>query len=229
MSSFKETIVIAVGGSLLVPDQVDVSFITKLKNITRFFTEDGYQIALVIGGGKTSRNYHRAATSFENITNEDVDWLGIKAIQLNAELVKRVCSDLDVHPQVVLKPEDIHNVVEPVVVIGAWEPGHSSDYNAVTMAHTLGAQRVINFSNISYVYDKDPNQFDDAQKIPEMSWDQYRALIPEKWSANLSAPFDPVASQMAQELGMTVAILGSSIENLQAYLNSEDFEGSVIR
>ena len=50
MTSFKETIVISVGGSLLIPDQVDVLFIKHLKDIVRFFVDDGYQIALVVGG-----------------------------------------------------------------------------------------------------------------------------------------------------------------------------------
>lgn len=228
MKAYRETIVIAVGGSLLVPDQIDLNFIKQLKNMVSFFVNDGYQIALVIGGGKTSRRYGEALSSFDHVSNEDVDWLGIKSIHLNAELVLRALSDLDVHGEVILKAEDIAEVTEPLVVVGAWKPGHSSDFNAVTMAEHFGATKVINFSSVSYVYDKDPQNFDDARRLPELSWGEYLSLIPNTWEANLSAPFDPIASKKAQELGMTVAILGSSLENLQNYLKGSSFEGSII-
>ncbi len=228
MRAYKETIVISVGGSLLVPDRVDVDFISRLKDMVRFFINDGYQIALIIGGGKTSRRYGEVASSFSHISNEDLDWIGIKSIHLNAELIKRCYGDLDIHPEVILKREDISKVTESLVIVGAWKPGHSSDYNAVTMAESFGGKKVINFSNISYVYDMDPVKYPDAKIIETLTWDKYLTLIPTKWEANLSAPFDPVASRKAQELGMTVAILGSSLENLKNYLDGNPFEGSII-
>ena len=229
MNSVKETLVISVGGSLLVPKQVDTVFLKELKHMVSHLIDQHYQVVLIIGGGKTSRFYHQAAQEFNNITHTDLDWLGIRTIALNCELVKRVFSDLDIHQGELNGPQDMEGIRSSLVVVGAWKPGHSSDYNAVTIAEVIGAQRIVNFSNTSHVYDSDPQQNPDAQKYSHISWDDYRNIIPKEWTPNLSTPFDPIASKRAHELGITVAILGASIENLSAYLNGEAFEGTIIK
>jgi uridylate kinase len=227
-SPYKETIIISMGGSLLVPDAIDTDFLARMKDMLAYFVDDGYQIIIVVGGGKTSRNYQAAAQKFDNTNDEDLDWLGIKTIHLNCELVRRILSDMDVHDETILDPKKIQGVESSLVVVGAWKPGHSSDTDAVEIAHVLGGNRIINFSNTAFVYDGDPRENPDAQKFTELSWEAYRNIIPNSWSPGLSAPFDPVASEHCQRLGLTVAVLGASLENLEAYLRGEDFEGTII-
>lgn len=227
-SDFKETIIIAMGGSLLVPESIDVPFIKKLKEMIVHFTNQNYQIVLVIGGGKTCRYYQAAASEFDNVDDVALDWIGIKTIRLNCELLLRVFSDLDVHEQVIEKWDEVVGITNHVVVVGAWEPGCSSDKDAVEMARALEAQRVINFSNTTHVYSADPRINSDATKFETLSWDEYRALIPSEWVPGMSAPFDPVAAQLAKDSGITVAVLGASIQNLEHYLEGQEFEGTVI-
>jgi len=224
----RETIIIAMGGSLLVPENIDVDFIKKLKKMIRHFSTNGYQIILVIGGGKTCRYYQAAAREFDNVTNTDLDWIGIKTIRLNCELLLRTFSDLDTHKHVIEKWEDVHGIDNDVVIVGAWEPGCSSDKDAIEMAKVSGATRVINFSNTAHVYSDDPQKNPDAKKFKTLSWDEYRSLIPTDWTPGMSAPFDPVASKLAQESRITVAVLGASIENLENYLADKEFKGTVI-
>lgn len=228
MAHFKETIIIAMGGSLLIPNDIDVNFIKDLKHLVHQVTDDGYQIVLVIGGGKVCRNYQEAARNFENVSNIDLDWIGIKTIRLNCELMLRIFSDMDVHSNVIERPEDINGLRETLIIVGAWEPGCSSDTDAVEMAKISGAQRIINFSYTPYIYSADPRKYPDAQRFEKLSWSEYRNLIPKEWSPGMSAPFDPIASQMAQESGMHVAVLGASLENLQNYLADKKFEGTII-
>jgi uridylate kinase len=46
----------------------------------------------------------------------------------------------------------------------------------------------------------------------------------------MSAPFDPIASKMAEEEDMEVAIMnGSDLDNLGRYLDGESFQGTVVR
>ena len=115
-----------------------------------------------------------------------------------------------------------------LIIIGAWEPGCSSDKDAVEMAEALGASKIINFSNTTHVYSADPRTNPDAEKFDTLSWDDYRQLIPAEWTPGMSAPFDPIASKMAQDHGLTVAILGASVENLENYLAGNVFEGTII-
>ena len=92
MKDFKETIVIAMGGSLLVPEKIDISFIKSLKKMVQHFTAEGYQIALVIGGGKTARIYRKGLRDLGITNSESLDWVGIKSIHLNCELLLRAFS-----------------------------------------------------------------------------------------------------------------------------------------
>lgn len=228
MKTFKEKIVIAMGGSLLIPESIDVDFIQSLKQMIKHFTDDGYQITLVVGGGKTCRYYQAAAKEFDNTTDTDLDWIGIQTIRLNCELLYRVFSDLDIHSKIILKPEDLHGIDESLIIVGAWEPGCSSDTDAVEMAMVSGAERIINFSSTSHVYSDDPRTNPNATRFDTLSWPEYRDIIPSQWTPGMSAPFDPVASRKAQNAGISVVVLGASIENLQAYLSNERFEGTII-
>lgn len=228
MSDFKETIVIAMGGSLLIPETIDVSFIKSLKEMVNYFTNEGYQIVLVVGGGKTCRYYQAAAKEFNHVTNTDLDWIGIKTIRLNCELLLRIFSDSDVHSEVIEKWQDVVGISNSLIIVGAWEPGCSSDKDAVEMARVLNARRVINFSNTSHVYSKDPRVDPNAQRFDTLSWSEYRNIIPQEWTPGMSAPFDPVAAELAEESNITVAILGASVQNLENYLNGNEFEGTII-
>lgn len=228
MKNFKETIVIAMGGSLLVPEHIDIAFIKSLKEMVKHFTDDGYQIALVVGGGKTARIYQQGLKDLDVNDSLALDWVGIKSIHLNCELLFRAFSDLDIHENIILRPQDLDQVKESLIIVGAWEPGCSSDADAVEMAEASGATRIINFSNTSHVYSADPRTNSDATRFEKLSWDEYRNIIPSEWTPGMSAPFDPVASKRAQEQGITVAILGASVENLENYLVGGEFEGTII-
>ena len=227
--SKRHTVVISVGGSLLVPDNIDISFIRRLKEIVKTLLGEGIRVALTIGGGKTARTYQSALKEFEEVTKEDLDWVGIKALLLNAEFVLRAFSDLSPYPRVLEKPEDFHpSSKEGLFIIGAHKPGFSSDMDAVLFAKFLGAEEIINFSNIEYVYDSDPRVNPNAKKFEHLTWESYRSLIPKEWTPGLSVPFDPVASEYAHRLGLKVVVLGASLENLRNYLQGGSYRGTVI-
>ena len=228
MSDFKDTIIISMGGSLLVPDHIDTVFISRLKEMVRYFTQNNYQIVLVIGGGKTARNYQEALRELKVRDAEAFDWVGIKAIHLNCEMLLRAFSDLDIHENIIYEPEELNNIEAPIVIKAALKPGNSSDMGAVRMAQVSGTNRIINFSNISHVYSEDPRVNPDADRFDTLSWRAYRNLIPSDWTPGMSAPFDPVASRLAEESGITVVILGASLENLQGYLDGKSFAGTLI-
>jgi uridylate kinase len=83
---------------------------------------------------------------------------------------------------------------------------------------------------MDYVYDSDPKKNINAKKITEIGWQDYRKLIPETWNPGLSSPFDPIASQKAQELGLEVIVMnGRPIDNLTNFLNNKNFKGTVIK
>ena len=97
------------------------------------------------------------------------------------------------------------------------------------IAKNLGATRLVNLSNIDYVYDSDPKQNKNAKKIEKISWADFRNIIPKEWDPGLSSPFDPVAAKEAEALGLEVAIInGAHLEEFSNYLDNKPFIGTVI-
>ena len=224
----KKIFIISLGGSLIVPGEIDRQFLKDFKKLIERQIKKGRRFVLIVGGGKLARRYQAAAQQVCKASSAENDWLGIQSTRLNAFLVKTVFQK-KAHSEVNINPQRPENFKEPVLVAAGWKPGFSTDYDAVVLAKNLGAKEVINLSNVDYVYDKDPNKFKDAKKIEKISWREFRKIIGFKWQPGLNAIFDPVASGIAQKNDFTVAIMnGRNLKNLENYLNGGNFEGTLI-
>lgn len=207
-----ETIILSVGGSLIVPDEIDVEFLRELKSTLGKFSQ--YKFVIAPGGGKTARKYGNALAALGNTESDDADWLGIYSIRINALLLKSAFKDL----------ENVFVIEDPKA-----KPGQTSDSHAVEYAQEHDAKVVINLSNIDYVYDKNPNEFKDAEPLKNVAWADFLNIVGGKWEANKSWPFDPVASKVASDLGLKVVFMnGKPLGHLEDYLGGKDFVGTVI-
>lgn len=223
-----ETIVMSVGGSLIVPDQIDTDFLAALKTFLE--TETDKRFVIIAGGGRTARRYQDAADSLHLLNKEDLDWLGIHATRLNGHLLRTILKDI-AHPVIITNPDEVLDVPESarVIIAAGYRPGASTDLRAVQIAERVGASKVVNLSNINYVYTADPKKDPEAQPIKEISWSEFRKLIPSEWDPGLSSPFDPIAARAAEEKGIEVACInGDKLDELKNYLNHQSFIGTRI-
>lgn len=221
--------IISLGGSIVAPDAIDVVFVKSFRELILKHVQAGARFIITVGGGKVCRRYQEAAKELGTLSQEELDWIGIRALTLNAQLLRSVFGEV-AHDKVIIEPSELHTAKEAVVIFGAKAPGHSTDFDAVEAAHETGAKRVINLSNIDYAYDKDPREFPDAQKIERTNWKEFRKILPAEWSPGVNAPFDPVAAKRAEEFGLEVAIMnGKNLPNLEHYLTGKEFKGTVIQ
>lgn len=231
MSEHNETIVMSVGGSLIVPDEIDTHFLSSLKDLIETETaRNGRRFIVIAGGGKVCRKYQDAVREVSELTDEDVDWLGIHATRLNAHLLRTIFREL-AHPEVITNPDDILDVPKEtkLIIAAGYRPGSSTDLRAIQIAERVGAKKIVNLSNTDYVYTDNPKTNPDAQKIEDITWGEFRKLIPEEWDPGLSAPFDPIAAREAERLSIEVAnINGTKIASLKNYLHDEPFTGTRI-
>jgi len=228
MSSTKERIVVSVGGSLIVPDGIDTDFLKRFKALILEKVQRGFTFTIITGGGKTARRYQDAAQAVTPLSPQDLDWIGIHSTRLNGQLLRNIFVGY-AHPQVIKNPTIDVESEEPITIAAGWQPGFSTDYDAVLIAKNLGATRLVNLSNIDYVYDKDPKRYPDAKKIEKVSWAEFRRIIPDHWDPGLSSPFDPVAAKEAETLGLEVAIMnGAKLEEFSNYLDGKPFAGTII-
>lgn len=228
----EERIIISLGGSLLVPDMIDVKFVQRFKKLILSQVKKGKRFILVTGGGRTARRYIEAASQVSKTTNDDKDWLGIHATRMNAHFIRTIFRS-HAHARINTNPhdlEDFYGAKEPILVAGGWRPGHSTDYNAVLLGKYLHAKRVINLSNIDYVYDRDPREFPNAKAIKKITWKDFRKIVGDEWDPGMNVPFDPIASRLAEEDGMEVTIMnGSDLENLECFLSGRSFVGTTVK
>jgi uridylate kinase len=226
-----ETIVMSVGGSLIVPNTIDIDFLKRLKAfIDTQTTQNGRRFIIIAGGGRTARNYQEAAAVVSELNAEDLDWLGIHATHLNGHLLRTIFRDNAYHIMI-KNPDEILDVPDghEVIVAAGYRPGASTDLRAVQIASRVGAIKVINLSNIDYVYTDDPRTNPEATRIENINWSEFRALIPSEWDPGLSSPFDPIAAKLADEKHIEVAIInGNRMDEIVNYLNGEPFVGTKI-
>jgi uridylate kinase len=162
------------------------------------------------------------------LTHEDIDWLGIHATRLNGHLMRAIFHRQS-HPTIVKNPNAPPRFREPILIAAGWKPGWSTDYDAVLLASGLGATTVINLSDVDYVYSADPRKDRNAKPVKRIDWKAFRKLVGNKWDPGLNAPFDPVASELAARIGLTVKMIrGRSFRDVERAIAGEPFKGTMI-
>ena len=204
------TIVIALGGSLIVPNDIDTAFLKRFRDLLLQEIKKGKQFLVITGGGKVARKYIDAASQIGKVSDSDLDWLGIAGTKMNAVLLRVIFQGR-------------------VEVASGLKPGWSTDYIAVKMAQKSKAKEIIIAGDTAFVYDKDPKKYKNAKPISEISWTDYQKLIPKKWKPGLSSPVDPVAARLARKIGLCAKIIkGTDLSNFKNTIDGKVFQGTLI-
>lgn len=231
MKSHGNVTVFDFGGSIVAPDKPDVAFLRRFLSFLNKWLEDDLsrRAIMVVGGGGAARAWQGAVREMAPRTpHEALDWVGVMATRLNAELVRALLGTLSPDP-VVTDPTADFLFTGRVLMAAGWKPGFSTDYDAVVLAERFGADKILMLSNIAQVYDDDPRTNPDAKPLDRLTWDEYRIMAGSEWKPGANVPFDPVATARAAEAGLTIiAAAGSDLENLESILAGRDYIGTVI-
>lgn len=227
----KETIVIALGGSIIVSQKIQSQFLKRFRDMILPLFEE-YRFIIVAGGGTTARNYQQAASHVVAVSDEDKDWIGIHSTRLNGHLLRTIFVG-EAYPAV------IDNPLRPIVkrdldkyalfIAAGWRPGWSTDYVAARLADRFHASKMIIATKIPYVYDADIAIHKNAKALPDITWEHYRTLVGDKWTPGMKAPVDPVASRYAQEKNMDMVVArGTDLANLKNIITGKKFKGTIV-
>ncbi|MDP3794509.1 MAG: UMP kinase [bacterium] len=226
----ERTVVIKLGGSLVVPEDIAVDYVQRFAALVRKHASAGLRFILIVGGGCTNRWYRDAAMAAGIENAADLHWLGIRATQLNAEFVRALFGPL-AYPRPLTDPDTTPRWNEPVLVVGGFAPGYSTDNVAVLMAERFGADTVINVSDVEALYTADPKKDRAATPIAEIAWDEYRKMFgnPERHLPGQNIPIDAVAAINSQRLNLeTFFVGGRDLENLDNLLTGKKWTGTRI-
>lgn len=226
-----DTVVISLGGSIVAPAQVDTDFLRVFRSLIsdHLRPEGQTRFILVVGGGGPARAWQQAyRTVADSPSDSEADWIGIAATRLNARLVKAVFSEFCTD-EVATDPTAAFGFTGRVLVAAGWKPGFSTDYDAVLLAERFGAKLLINLSNIEKVFTDDPKKNPAAKPIEDITWQEFQNIVGTEWVPGKNSPFDPVATDRARKLGLTVIVAaGKDTENLARILNGGPFTGTTI-
>ncbi len=225
---FGKTIVVALGGSIMYPDEIHISFLKKFKNFILKRAEKGNRFIIIVGGGRVARVYQEAAHKISKVSDEDKDWLGIHSTRANAQLLRTIFRDV-ADPVVIDSSDKMKTLKYPVTIASGWRPGWSTDYISIAIAEHFKIKEAVIAGKPSHVYDKDPHKYGDAKELHRLTWKEYRKLIPAKWKPGLHSPVDPVGAKLAENKGIAAIIVdGKDLGNFGKMLSGKEFKGSII-
>ena len=117
-----------------------------------------------------------------------------------------------------------------IVVMGGTEPAHSTDAVSAILAEYVQADKLINLTSVDGMYTKDPNKFEDAELVPEITATDLLAFLSDKdVKAGTYEFFDTTAVQMIKRSDLeTVITNGFEPENLIKAVNGEPIGTRII-
>lgn len=164
---------------------IDTKILNYISQEIKSLVEAGIEVGIVIGGGNIIRGVTAAQDGI--IKRTSGDYMGMLATVINGIAMQEACehAGLQVRMQTAIKMEQIaepyinrravrHLEKGRVVIFaaGTGNPFFTTDTAATLRAVEIGAEVIIKATKVDGVYDRDPNKFSDAIKLPELSYEQ---------------------------------------------------------
>ena len=223
-------LVISVGGSIIVPEEVDYSFLLKFKKLIIELAKK-HKIVLVTGGGKTARRYIEALRK-SGASIQAQDEVGIESTRLNALLL------LEFFKLKQKIPKNLNEVVnlaekEPLVISGGfdWDGiSRTSDGCAAEISAEFHADFLINMTNVAGLYNKDPQKHKDARLIRNINYADFNEIIAKvKEKPGQHFILDGQAAKFITKHKIKTAIVGKNLDNLKRCIQNKSFIGTLIQ
>ena len=222
-----ETIVISIGGSVVLSEEADVSFFNELKTLLKKLSKD-FRLYLVVGGGKTARTYIKLGRKF-NFDEDLLDEIGINVTKVNAKLLANIIEISNI--KIPNTTDEAKELKYPIVIMGGTTPGHSTDMVGAELAEKTNASKFIIATNVDGVYDKDPNKYNDAKQIKEISIKQLVDEYGTDWdAAGKNIVIDGPALEIINRAKIPTFVLnGKRLDQLERAITNQQFDGTVIK
>ena len=221
----KEIVVLSLGGSIIIPDEINIKRINEFKKVI-LSNLDKYKFVIVCGGGSIARKYISALKD----KSEDLQsYAGISATRMNARFMSYF---FDFDQKEI--PHTLQNVKEKlknqdIVFCGAlgYNKNQTSDSTAVTIAKEFNS-KFINITDVKGLYDKDPKKFKNARLIKKISSEEFYKITSKiKFKAGQHFVIDQHASKLINENKIPSFIIQKN-SDLNKLLKNKRFIGTKI-
>ena len=225
----KKVVVISLGGSLIVPEDIDITFLRKFREILKKHQKE-YKFVVVCGGGSIARKYI-AALKQAGIKEKFQSFSGIAVTRINARFLTYLFNK-DANEGI---PHDMKHVrslltKNEIVFCGAlrYAQNQTSDSTSAQLAHYLKTN-FVNLTNVYGLYNKNPQKYKNAKLIPKISWQKfYKMANKTKFQPGQHFVLDQTAARIILKHKIKTYIIGKDLKQLENMLQGKKFRGTII-
>jgi uridylate kinase len=223
----KELVVIKLSGSLFNLN----TKVSTLKKYAELLLDLDHKIRLIVitGGGKIARHYINLARSLGS-DESTLDMLGINVSRLNAMLLSIALGNR-AYPQI---PETLEEVAiasqfNRIIITGGLYPGQSTNATSALICEKVKASRFINATDVSGIYDSDPNKNSNAKLYSDISVAQcMRLLSNEKSQAGTYDLMDIIALKVIERSRIPTIVTEADVNTLKDIILNKSSIGTRI-
>lgn len=227
----KKVIVLSLGGSMIVPKDINVKYLKRFKQIIKK-NSTKYKFVIVCGGGSTAREYILGLEK-EKISQKKKfqGFLGISTTRLNARFMTYFFGS-DANKGIPHDMQEVKNMLKlhDIVFCGAlrYAKEETSDGTSAKLANFLHTD-FINLTNVDGLYNKDPKKFKKANLIPKISWKRFHQIANKtKFKPGQHFVLDQSASKIILKNRTTTYIVGNNLKQFDRILKGKKFKGTLI-
>ncbi|MDI9576730.1 MAG: UMP kinase [Thermoproteota archaeon] len=221
-------IVIRIGGSV-VASPINTELLGKYAEIIKTIKNDGYEVAVVLGGGALAREFIGIAKNLELDVNAQ-DEVAISCSRLFAQLFLKKLG-ADGCSRVATSLDDAEHCLSQggVVVMGGLRPGITTDTVATLLAERIHAELLLKGTDQNGIYNKDPKKHPDAVKLDRLTFEELTNVFEQnEHKAGIHQIIDPEAVKVLKRNRVkTIVVSGFKPENMLAAIKGKNI-GTII-
>jgi len=226
----KKVIVLSLGGSQIIPDDIDVEYLKKFKKVISK-NVNKYKFVIVCGGGSVARKYMNALDDV-GINEKLQCFAGISTTRMNARFMSYFFG-VNQKQGIPHELKSVEKLVKKkdIIFCGALEykPDQTSDSTAAGIAKHFKSD-FINLTNIKGLYSANPKTNKNAKFIPEISWKDFFIMANKmKYKPGQHFVLDQKASKIIMKNKINTYILSTDLKQLNNLLNEKKFVGTTIK
>lgn len=224
----KKTLVISLGGSKIVPDNVDLTFLQEFKRLIVKHSKET-KFVIVCGGGSVARKYIEALKK-DKKSDYLQSMIGISITRMNARFISYLFG-VDPEKGIPTDMKEVENLIKKndFVFCGGlrYAPDQTSDTTAARLASHLGAH-FINITNVKGLYTSDPKKDKTAEFIEKITWKDFNTMANKiKFSAGQHFVLDQSAAEEIMKHKIPATIVGN-LREFEKVLSGKPFVGTTI-
>jgi len=227
----KKVIVLSLGGSIIIPKDINVKYLRKFKKLLKKHSKK-YKFVVVCGGGSTAREYIKGLDKEKtNKMKFHQSLLGIAATRLNARFMTYFFGE-DANKGIPHDMTDIKNMLRiyDFVFCGAlrYAKAETSDGTSAKLANFFKT-KFINMTNVAGLYTSDPKKNKNAKFISEISWKDFNQMANKiKFEPGQHFVLDQSAARLIKKNQTLTYIIGTNLKQLDKLLKNKKFKGTTI-